>query len=149
MVKQDHASALASSFLYDPSPDIFVGALSIFAFVGLCIHSHHTQDQYQNHILIAGAICAAVLSSVIYMMFDEISWYRAIQSHLASSVMIALSLSVVVHRPWGLAIPGTTEQPYWQEKETCATELKANGKLGRSRLPEMLVAYRRFEKSEV
>jgi len=83
------------------------------------------------------------------MMFDEISWYRAIQSHLASSAMIALSLSIVVHRIWGLAIPETTEQPYQQQKEICATELKANGKLGRSRLPEILVAYGRFEKSEV
>ena len=106
----------------DPSPEIFIGALSAFTLAALFVHHFHRGDQYQDAVL-AGCVCViASISCVIHITLPGTTWSQMmyIRTYLPPTIIVGSLLSAILH---GLGIPSHANRakhpcPGWRnEKE--------------------------------
>lgn len=111
---QTNLTPLALKHVRDPSPSVFIGAVSIFTLTALCLHHVHKADRYQSVILIIGVACALLIACVRHLLLvDDISPLNVMR-YLMLGVVISSSLSAIVHRWSGLGRSRDEVDQLWQ-----------------------------------
>ncbi|KAI9872412.1 MAG: hypothetical protein M1830_001640, partial [Pleopsidium flavum] len=104
-------------FIENPSPPVLVVKWFSVALLGLAIYHSHQEDRYQNYFLLVGLGCATIVAHLLPQ-----SPMTSLQTYLPFCVILALSLSALVHRIVRASTPNRSRGCYTGGKSKMRAE---------------------------
>ena len=111
----------------DPSPGVFIGALSAFTLAALFVHHFHRGNRYQDAVL-AGCVCVvASVSCVLNIAMPGTTWSKTMymRTYLPPTIIFGSPLSAIMHRLGLLGHANRANEPYHgKRKENEDTKIR-------------------------